>query len=74
MGSQKQGDKTPDPISSEQAQKGGRADVEDRSLERPDPQTETVDKVITPTSIKDQQRQTDEIKRQSAENERKLHE
>lgn len=74
MGSQKNGDKTPDPISSEQAQKGARVDPENRPLERPDPQTETVDKVLTPTSIKEQQRQTDEIKRQSAKTQRKLSE
>jgi hypothetical protein len=41
-------------------------------LQPPDPQTETVDKVITPTSIKDTQRQTDALDEQSAEAERKL--
>jgi len=41
-------------------------------LQRPNPKTETVDKVITPTSIKDTQRQTDQINEQAAKAERKL--
>jgi hypothetical protein len=72
MGTVKNADKTPDAISSEQAQKGRQVDEQDSSLQRPNPKTETVDKVITPTSIKDTQRQTDRIKEKAAEVERKL--
>jgi hypothetical protein len=72
MGTQKTADKTPDAISSEQAQKGRQVDDQDGSLQRPNPKTETVDKVITPTSIKDTQRQTDQINEQAAKAERKL--
>ncbi len=46
-------DKTSNPISSEQAQKGAGTLDKDQALERPDPNTESVDKVLTPTSIKD---------------------
>ncbi|NIL16250.1 hypothetical protein [Pseudomonas sp. AN3A02] len=72
MGTEKTADKTPDAISSEQAQKGRQVDDQDGSLQRPNPKTETVDKVITPTSIKDTQRQTDQINEQAAKAERKL--
>jgi len=72
MGTEKTADKTPDAISSEQAQKGRQLDENDSSLQRPNPKTETVDKVITPTSIKDTQRQTDLINEQAAKAERKL--
>jgi len=72
MGIQKTADKTPDAISSEQAQKGRRVDDEGSALQRPNPKTETVDKLITPTSIKDTQRQTDRINEQAAKAERKL--
>ena len=58
-------DKVPRPISSEQAQQGEPSP--DPVLERPDPDTEAVDKVITPTSIKEQQAQTEAIKRRLAE-------
>ena len=43
-----------------------------QTLERPNPKTETVDKVLTPTSIKDTERQTDAINEQAAKAERKL--
>lgn len=72
MGTEKTADKTPDAISSEQAQKGRQVDDQDGSLQRPNPKTETVDKVITPTSIKDTQRQTDQLNEQAAKAERKL--
>ncbi|MHA6575956.1 hypothetical protein [Pseudomonas yamanorum] len=72
MGTEKTADKTPDVISSEQAQKGRQVDDQDSALQRPNPKTETVDKVITPTSIKDTQRQTDQINEQAAKAERKL--
>ncbi|WP_294735319.1 hypothetical protein [uncultured Pseudomonas sp.] len=72
MGTVKNADKTPDAISSEQAQKGRQVDEQDSALQRPNPKTETVDKVITPTSIKDTQRQTDRINEQAAKAERKL--
>lgn len=62
-------DKTPRPIPSDQAQQGQPSP--DPVLERPDPATETVDKVITPTAIKEQAEQADEIKRRLAEAERK---
>ncbi|AUO23084.1 MULTISPECIES: hypothetical protein [unclassified Pseudomonas] len=72
MGTEKTADKTPDAISSEQAQKGRQAADQDSSLQRPNPKTETIDKVITPTSIKDTQRQTEQINEQAAKAERKL--
>lgn len=57
-------DKTPEPVSSEQAQKGIDRDNQGQTLERPNPKTESVDKVVTPTSIKDIERQTDAINEQ----------
>ncbi|AZF48229.1 MULTISPECIES: hypothetical protein [unclassified Pseudomonas] len=54
-------DKTPAPISSEDAQKGHADGAKGQTLERPNPKTETIDKVVTPTSIKDLERQTDAI-------------
>jgi len=68
----KSADKTPTPVSSEEAQKGTDSPVKGRTLERPNPNTETVDKVLTPTSIKDTERQTDAINEQAAKAERKL--
>lgn len=65
----KAADKVPRPISSEQAQRGEGSPVP--VLERPEPGTETVDKVITPTSIKEQEEQAEAIKRQLAEVENK---
>ena len=67
----KAADKVPRPISSEQAQRGEGSP--DPVLERPEPGTETVDKVITPTSIKEQEEQAEAIKRQLAEVENKKH-
>lgn len=64
-----QGDKVPRPIASDQAQKGKPSP--DPVLERPDPDTETIDKVITPTSIKAQEEQTREIERRLAVAEKK---
>ncbi len=65
-------DKTPAAISSEESQKGTDKATKGQTLERPNPETETVDKVVTPTSIKDTERQTDAINEQAAEAERKL--
>ena len=61
----KTGDKVPRAISSEEAQQGERAP--DPVLERPDPDTEAVDKVITPTSIKEQEEMTRETRERLAE-------
>ncbi|MGN8258435.1 hypothetical protein ACLEJW_03755 [Pseudomonas sp. SMSB3] len=58
------GDKVPRPISSDQAQRGEQAPSP--VLESPDPDTEVVDKVITPTSIKELEEQTEEINRRLA--------
>lgn len=58
-------DKTPQPLSSEQAQKG--MPSPDPVLESPDPDTEAVDKVITPTSIKEKEQETREIEERLAE-------
>lgn len=55
----KTGDKVPRPLSSEEAQQGEQ--VPGPVLERPDPDTEAVDKVITPTSVKEQEEQTRQI-------------
>lgn len=72
MTEHKSADKTPTPVSSEEAQKGTDSPVKGQTLERPNPNTETVDKVLTPTSIKDTERQTDAINEQAAKTERKL--
>ncbi len=68
----KTADKTPEPISSEDAQKGTDKAARGQTLERPNPDTKTVDKVLTPTSIKDLERQTDAINQQADKAERKL--
>ncbi|MGE1156646.1 hypothetical protein [Pseudomonas sp. ICMP 460] len=65
-------DKTPAPISSEDAQKGTEKAAKGQTLEQANPNTQGVDKVLTPTSIKDLERQTDAINQQAAEAERKL--
>ena len=65
-------DKTPEPISSEEAQKGTDKATKGQTLERPNPKTAAVDKVLTPTSIKETQRQTEAINELAAEAERKL--
>nr|WP_178110482.1 hypothetical protein [Pseudomonas sp. WS 5406] len=54
-------DKTPEPISSEDAQKGNAEATKGQTLEPANPKTETIDKVVTPTSIKDIERQTGAI-------------
>ncbi|AGE25526.1 MULTISPECIES: hypothetical protein [Pseudomonas] len=59
-------DKTPEPISSEDAQNGTAGPAKGRTLERPNAKTETVDKVLTPTEIKNLERQTDAIDEQLA--------
>lgn len=61
----KTGDKVPRPISSEEAQRGEKAP--DPVLENPDPDTEAVDKVITPTSLKEQEELTRQTKKRLAE-------
>ena len=62
-------DKTPQPLSSEQAQQGRPST--DPVLQQPDPETEAVDKVITPTSIKEKEREASEIEQRLAEAEKK---
>ncbi|MDO7904551.1 hypothetical protein ACE1YR_21960 [Pseudomonas sp. K1(2024)] len=52
-------DKVPDAVSSDRLQKGERN--EGPALERPNPATETVDKVITPTEVKELENDTREI-------------
>lgn len=61
----KTGDKVPRPLSSEDAQQGERAPAP--VLERPNRDTEAVDKVITPTSIKEQEEQTRQINQRLAD-------
>ncbi|MBA6130878.1 MULTISPECIES: hypothetical protein [Pseudomonas] len=68
----KTGDKVPRAVSSEEAQRGEQ--VPGPVLEKPDPKTEAVDKVITPTSIKEQEAETEAIKRQLAQVDGKLRE
>ncbi|HDS1735459.1 hypothetical protein P3C22_08700 [Pseudomonas sp. ER28] len=63
------GDKVPQPLASEQAQRGEQ--VPGPVLKQPEPETEAVDKVITPTSIKEQAQQTQHIKQRLAEVEEK---
>ncbi|AKS09620.1 hypothetical protein [Pseudomonas trivialis] len=72
MTDHKNADKTPDPISSENLQKGTEQPSKGHTLDRPNPKTETVDKVLTPTSIKETERQTDAINEQADKAERKL--
>ncbi|MBF8748275.1 hypothetical protein E2H86_00185 [Pseudomonas putida] len=57
----KPADKVPHVVSSEQAQQGERAPKP--VLERPDPDTEAVDKVITPTSTQEVEEQTEAIEK-----------
>ena len=65
----KTGDKIPRVISSEKAQQGER--TPDPVLESPDQDTEAVDKVITPTSIKEQEEQTRQINQHLSEADKK---
>ncbi|WP_371360031.1 hypothetical protein [Pseudomonas sp. KT_2_4] len=61
MTDHKTADKTPDPVSSEDAQKGNAQATKGQTLEPAHPKTDTIDKVVTPTSITDIERQTDAI-------------
>ena len=61
MTDHKTADKTPDPVISEDAQKGNAQATKGQTLEPANPKTDTIDKVVTPTSIKDIERQTDAI-------------
>ncbi|HEN8704459.1 TPA: hypothetical protein U8209_000878 [Pseudomonas putida] len=61
----KTGDKVPRPLSSEEVQQGERAPAP--VLERPNRDTEAVGKVITPTSIKEQEEQTRQINQRLAD-------
>ena len=65
-------DKTPEAISSEHAQEGRERASKGQTLEHPNLNTQTVDKVLTPTSIKDTHRQTDAINERLDKAERKL--
>ena len=53
-------DKTPVPESSQQSQQGSKE--KSGQLETPNPATETIDKVITPTSIKQKEKEAEEIR------------
>ncbi|MBJ9975906.1 hypothetical protein IAE35_14970 [Pseudomonas sp. S75] len=64
-------DKVPDPVSSERAQKGERN--EGPTLERPERATEAVDKVITPTEVKELENDTRQINERLRTVENKLH-
>ncbi|PQZ83748.1 MULTISPECIES: hypothetical protein [Pseudomonas] len=72
MSDHKTDDKTPEPISSEDAQKGNEQPAKGQTLEPANPDTKTIDKVVTPTSTKDLERKTDAINEQAAKAERKL--
>lgn len=72
MTDHKNADKTPEPISSQDLQKGTEQPSRGHTLERPNPKTDTVDKVLTPTSIKETERQTDAINEQADKAERTL--
>lgn len=67
--STKNDDLVPRPVSSEHTQQGEAQDGP--VLERPNPNTETVDKVITPSAISELEEQTDAINRRLDEVERK---
>ncbi|HFK2002968.1 TPA: hypothetical protein ACGW3W_002263 [Pseudomonas aeruginosa] len=53
-------DKTPVPESSQSSQQG--ANDSSEKLEKPNSATETIDKVITPTSIKQKEKEAQEIR------------
>ncbi|WP_252272129.1 hypothetical protein [Pseudomonas subflava] len=63
----KSADKTPVPENSQRTQQGFSKGAE---LETPNPATETVDKVITPTSIKQKEKEAQEIRSKTGLNER----
>jgi hypothetical protein len=65
-------DKTANPISSPQAQSKHELPDNEAPLEIPNPATEDVDKVITPTSIKEKERQADAIESKNDEVEERL--
>ena len=58
-------DKTPVPESSQQSQRGSKVGSE--KLETPNAATETIDKVITPNSIKQKEKEVDEIRAKTGE-------
>ena len=58
-------DKTPVPESSQQSQRGPKGGSE--RLETPNPATEAIDKVVTPTSIKQKEKEVDEIRAKTGE-------
>jgi hypothetical protein len=51
---------------------GERVEVVERDIAQPNPKTEDVDKVLTPTSIKEKQQDAEKLERANAEVERKL--
>lgn len=53
-------------------QSGKPVDVVERDIEQETPQTEGVDKVITPTSIKEKEQDAETLERKVAEIERKV--
>lgn len=65
-------DKTANPISSPQAQSNQTLPDNEAQLENPNPATEGVDKLITPTSIKEKEREADAINGQTDELEQRL--
>lgn len=66
-------DKTANPLSSPQAQEKRPLPAGEAPLERPSPTTEAVDKVITPTSIKNKERDTEALEKAEQQVERQLH-
>lgn len=55
-------------------QTGEPVEVVRKIVEQPNPATDTVDKVLTPTSIKAKEQDTEKIRQRTAEVERKLQE
>lgn len=65
-------DKTVNPLSSPQSQSREELPDNETQLEQPDPATETVDKVITPTSIKNKERDNEALRKKERQVEDEL--
>lgn len=60
------------PNAPQQDVEGNDVNVVEKNIEQPNPATKSVDKVLTPTTIKTKEQEADAINRRSAEAERLL--
>ncbi len=65
-------DKTANPLNSPQTQTRQTLPDDEAVLEQPNPKTEDIDKVITPTSIKNKERDAEQLEEKNREVEREL--